>query len=492
MLEETKVLVVDDVPDIVDMLAEFLKLNGCHVFKAYNGQEATKVLNREKADIVIADIKLPDTNGISLLERIKLEDPTTPVIMMTGYFEPNILVESMKKGATDFILKPIEFDKLLLVLLRAKREKELLTEKLRIQDSLEDKKKIMLLNRELQNKIKELTAMYQISAKFNTVRVHEDVFEKVLEITKDIFEGRSAAYYIFDGEKEEIFPVRIIGDKGKMERRITFDGNLTKDLRSLKKHIELEDLFLVPLVIRSECIGFLGLEKKKNEKEKSAQEELFLLKLIAEKASTQIENKMLYESLFDSIIQTLNSLIISINRRDAYTQGHCGRVTRNSLKLANLMGLSDYERNALEVISPVHDIGKIGIPDSILLKPGRLTDEEYEIMKNHSLYGEEIISRFEILSNEAKIVRYHHERYDGRGYPDHLSSTDIPLSARIIAVCDAYDAMVTDRPYRKAMTKDEAVAEIIRCRGTQFDPEVADVFVDMIRREGQFKKGENG
>jgi len=117
----------------------------------------------------------------------------------------------------------------------------------------------------------------------------------------------------------------------------------------------------------------------------------------------------------------------------------------------------------------------------ILLKPQRLTDEEYAVMKGHSIYGEEIVSRFEILSNEAKIIRHHHERYDGRGYPDALAGMEIPICSRIIAVCDTYDAMVSDRPYRKGASRDEIVKEIMRCKESQFDPAIAQSFADMIR-----------
>ncbi|MCS7281172.1 MAG: response regulator [Desulfobacterota bacterium] len=489
MLEGTRVLIIDDMPAIVEMLSEFLKLNGCEVFKAYTGLEGMKILDAERIDIVLADVKLPDINGVSLLEKIKLKDPTIPVIMVTGYLEPDVIISSMKKGASDFILKPIEFDKLWLSLLRAKREKELLGENLKNHQSLEDKKKIMLLNRELQNRIKELTAMYRIATRFNAIKVGEDVFEKVLEVTRDVFEGRSVAYYTVDMDSKEIIPFKVMGEKEKMEKRIFLNGHLAKDQNVSEKYVELDELLLVPVLIKKECIGFLGLEKKDKTKEKTLSEDVFLLKLIAENASVQIENMMLYESLFESLMQTLNSLIISINRRDAYTQGHCQRVAKLSLRVATLMGIPECERHGLELVGPIHDLGKIGIPDSILLKPGRLTEEEYELMKKHPVFGEEILSRFDLLLKEARLVRYHHERYDGKGYPDHLSSDEIPIGARILAVCDSYDAMVTDRPYRKGMTREEALMEVKRCSGTQFDPEVVEAFLEII--SGEEKSSQN-
>ncbi|MBP1732528.1 MAG: response regulator with and domain [Deltaproteobacteria bacterium] len=212
---------------------------------------------------------------------------------------------------------------------------------------------------------------------------------------------------------------------------------------------------------------------------KFSEDEIFLLKLITEKVSTKIENRMLYESLFNSILHTLESLIIAINRRDSYTEGHCGRVTSMTQALADAMGMSDYEKHMLRIVGPVHDLGKIGIPDAILLKPDRLTSEEYEVMKGHSIYGEEILKGFEILAEEARIIRHHHERFDGKGYPDALAATDIPSCCRVIAVCDAWDAMTTDRPYKRALTRKDALLEIKRCGGSQFHPDVASSFLSM-------------
>jgi HD-GYP domain-containing protein (c-di-GMP phosphodiesterase class II) len=163
-----------------------------------------------------------------------------------------------------------------------------------------------------------------------------------------------------------------------------------------------------------------------------------------------------------------------------YTEGHCRRVAEMSLLLADALGATDYDKDVVRIVAPVHDVGKIGVPDSILLKDGRLTDDEYALMKSHSVYGEEIINRFDILANEARITRHHHERFDGAGYPDRLAGENIPYSSRLIALCDTCDAMMTDRPYRKAQTKEEVLAEIKRCRGKQFDPDMADCFMEMI------------
>lgn len=486
MLEGTKILVVDDNPEVINILGDFLGLNGCEIYKATCGKEALEMLEGKDPEIVILDVQLPDLNGITLIDTIKVTKPTTAVIMATGYYDPNFVIDAMKKGASDFLLKPFELDKLMLVMMRVLRERRLLIENENMMQNLSDAKKIEHLNRELQKKIKELTTMYHISNRFNSINIFEDVYEKLVQIVGETLDVRSCGYYVPDGDTNELILYTGHTKDGEPPgwdwQRIGIPADLTGPARRTRKHVVKDNRIYLPLVIQGEPIGFIVTEAKMNGRgPRSLENDAFFLRLIAEKASTQIENRMLYESLFENILHTLRSLIIAITKRDLYTEGHCKRVTGMSLALGECLGVSDYEKDVIKVVCPVHDLGKIGIPDSILLKPSRLSDEEYTIMQSHSVYGEEIMSRFEILAKEARIIRHHHERYDGKGYPDRLAGADIPVCSRIIAVCDAYDAMVTDRPYRKAMGTDEIVAEVTRCSGSQFDPEIVKAFVDLVR-----------
>lgn len=485
MIEGSKVLLVDDNVEIIDILTDFLTLNGCKIHKASTGKEALEVLGKADPEIVILDVKLPDVNGISLIDTIKIKNPTIGVIMITGYHDPNLIVEAMKKGASDFLIKPFEFDKLILVMMRVVRERGLLIEKQKYLDTLEDKKKIEILNRELQKKIQELTTMYQISNKFNSLNILDDVYDRMIQIINEVMDGRSCGYYIVDNENKELMLYKeLTNGNGELNhRRVAISDELIKEAFSAKRYHVKDDKVFLPLVIKGEYIGFVVVNNKgRNGRHKNifTDSDIFFLKLITEKASTQIENRMLYESLFEGVLHTLTSLITAINKRDLYTEDHCKRVTQTCLALGEMLKLNTYEKDVLSVVGPVHDVGKIGIPDVILLKPGKLTDDEYDIIKAHSVYGEEIMNRFEILSHEASMIRHHHERFDGRGYPDGITGNDIPRGARIIAVCDTYDAMVTNRPYRNALSKEEAVREIIRCKGSQFDPDIAECFVEMV------------
>ena len=169
---------------------------------------------------------------------------------------------------------------------------------------------------------------------------------------------------------------------------------------------------------------------------------------------------------------------LALDTRDGETKGHTDRVTSLALTLSDVLELPDAQREAMRYGAYLHDVGKIGIPDAILLKPGRLDDAEWSIMRRHTLFGQDFAEQLPFLSPEAMgVIRHHHERWDGAGYPDGLAGEGIPLGARIFAVCDVYDALTSVRPYKRAWTHDEAIAEIVAQSGRHFDPTVVATFV---------------
>jgi diguanylate cyclase (GGDEF)-like protein len=180
---------------------------------------------------------------------------------------------------------------------------------------------------------------------------------------------------------------------------------------------------------------------------------------------------------------TLDALVTAVDKRDRYTRRHSEDVTEFSLMIAEEMGLSEDTKRTVRIAGLLHDLGKIGVPDQILRKPGKLTDEEFEIMKQHPMLGWMIVSAIPALSETLPAIRHHHERYDGRGYPDGLAGEEIPLLGRLMAVGDAFSAMTTDRPYRKGMETHEAIAELRRGRGTQWDPQMVDAFLRAWERK---------
>lgn len=188
-----------------------------------------------------------------------------------------------------------------------------------------------------------------------------------------------------------------------------------------------------------------------------------------------------YEQLERAYLDSIQTLRYTVEAKDPYTRGHSDRVAQYSVLIGKHLGLNDEDIKTLEIGGLFHDIGKIGVPDTILRKESKLTDDEYSEIKNHPSIGVHILSSATIFQNIIPIVKHHHEKYDGTGYPGKLKGEDIPYFARITALADTFDAMTSKRSYRDALSLDVVISEFERCRGTQFDPELDDVFLDILK-----------
>lgn len=186
------------------------------------------------------------------------------------------------------------------------------------------------------------------------------------------------------------------------------------------------------------------------------------------------------QKLQQAYMESIETLRYTVEAKDPYTRGHSDRVSAYSVLLGNKLGLSEDDLETLKIGGLFHDIGKIGVPDSILLKTDKLTDDEYSEIKNHPSIGAHILSNATIFKNIIPIVKHHHERYDGHGYPSKLEGENIPYLARIAAIADTFDAMTSKRTYRDALPLERVIAEFERCKGTQFDPKLTDTFLDIL------------
>lgn len=240
-------------------------------------------------------------------------------------------------------------------------------------------------------------------------------------------------------------------------------------------------LCLVPLRVDAEVVGLLVLgEERLNESFHTEKQRLAAM--IADLMASVIHRERLYRQLEDSYLDTILALTRSLEYRDQYTGRHSSRMVELAERTGRQLGMSSGRLQAISWAARLHDIGKIGVPDDILNRPGPLTDEDWEIMRQHPRIGSEIISPISSLAHVAPFIRAHHEHFDGSGYPDHLKGEEIPLEARIITVVDAYCAMTDGRIYRPAKSQPEAVAELLRCSGTQFDPLLVEVFINLIEK----------
>jgi putative nucleotidyltransferase with HDIG domain len=245
-------------------------------------------------------------------------------------------------------------------------------------------------------------------------------------------------------------------------------------------NLEVRSAMCTPLINRGKVLGIVYVDST-SETGLFSREDLSLFSAVALKAGIAIDNARLYDDLRGLFYNTVETLVRTIQAKDQYTSGHSTRVSRYALLIAEKLGLSTKERHQLYLAAMLHDIGKIGVPDELLHRPGRLSDDEMDRVRNHVQLGASMIEMLGEMHPIVPLIRHHHESWDGSGYPDGMKGEEIPLISRIISVADMYDAMTSDRPYRKRRTHQEAVAEILGTTGTKLDPRVAEAFLQVLK-----------
>ena len=263
--------------------------------------------------------------------------------------------------------------------------------------------------------------------------------------------------------------------------------DVTKDPRFKDRKVSknigfVEKAFLtMPVINNGKLVGVLQMRNKQGGGYFTKEDEAVMGMLIDTQISPSLEKSRVYKEMQDLFIDSIQTIANAIDAKDEYTQGHCTRVAEYSLMIGKYLGMQDDEQEALHYAAILHDVGKIGIKDSILNGTTKLTDEEFAEMKSHVIKGARILENIKKTKPEIVLgAKYHHERYDGKGYAEGISGENIPLFARIIAVADVYDAMTSTRSYRKGLPQEIAVAELIKYSGTQFDKKIVDAFVQYV------------
>jgi polar amino acid transport system substrate-binding protein len=345
-----------------------------------------------------------------------------------------------------------------------------------------------------------------ISEMSNLTLKDEEFLRKVLEV---VIELVPKAMYgsIFLKEENNFKLIATIGHEKSLEGLILDEGNyigsekpiVVKELLKIERRNEklretllkyskpIKESLIVPLKWNNNLWGYFCLDIPEDSKENFDE---FDIKLI-EKFTNTISIFYFFRSYLKEreiyLTKLITVLVKTLEYYDRYTQGHSERVARYAVKIAERIGLDRERIKRVYWASLVHDIGKIYIPQNLLNKNGRFTEDEYEFVKIHPVKSEEILSQVEELKDLGKIVRHHHERWDGKGYPDGLSGENIPLESRIIAVADAFEAMTAERPYKRALSLKEAIQEIEKNKGTQFDPFLAEIMIGIIKEEVEEK-----
>ena len=289
----------------------------------------------------------------------------------------------------------------------------------------------------------------------------------------------------------EIVVSRTILDTAVARRESVLCADALVDERFLHAQsicdLRVRSAMCVPIVNRGRVLGVIYVDSN-DSSNLYGKDDLALLSAIALKAATSLDNARLYDDLRNLFYSTVETLIRAIQARDRYTSGHSARVSRYALLVADKFGLSNKEKRDLYLASMLHDIGKIGIPDELLNREGKLTSDQMRRIRNHVRVGASMLKALGEMHAVVPLILHHHEAWDGSGYPDGLAGEEIPLMARILAVADAYDAMTSDRPYRTALSVNETVDEISRCSGRTFDPRVVEAFLEVLEEQRVFSR----
>jgi response regulator RpfG family c-di-GMP phosphodiesterase len=477
--ESPRVLVVDDETVICDILRDFLEFEGFHVTTAHSGEEAVEKMKLGRFDLLLTDLKMPGMGGLDLLHRLSDAESDTMTIIMTGYGTVETAIEAMKKGAFDYILKPFKPEDVVRVLRRGLEKQRLLRENFALRESV---------------------GFYELSEALSSAMPLDEQLQMILAMVAENFGAEACEIIIEDpknpgtyvqraavgacmggspfGAKVSYLFERFLAGERIMAHGEEIAGFIDKPATA---EYEVHAFMAAALRIRGAPFGLLNAYCLKP-KQRLTEGHRKGLAIFAARAANAIDAARMYGNLSATFTQTIEGFARALEAKDNYTHGHSDRVAMYSRLIGETMGLPAKTVESIEHGGLMHDIGKIGIRSNDLNKPQKLTPNEYEMFKSHPVVGKRIIEPITFLSHLVPCVYHHHEAYDGSGYPEGLGGKDIPLAARILAVADSYDAMTSNRPYRKALPHDIALAEFKRCAGRQFDPEVVEAFLSVIDR----------
>jgi response regulator RpfG family c-di-GMP phosphodiesterase len=503
--ESPRILVVDDEKVIREILAEFLTLEGYVVRSVEDGEKALTELRTRPYDLVISDLKMPRVSGLQLLEKVTEENINVLTVIMTGFGTVETAIEAMKKGAYDYILKPFKVEEVIHVVQRGLYRQQLQAENIRLREALTIYKvsEAIAMSHDVDHILDVIlgAAIDEVDADVATLHLRDPRTGRYEERVKRVHKSHQP---LPGGLPVPAFE-SLMEQFGQNQPIVVHGAKASVFFSPGSGHQHLVSFVSVPLQVGGTVIGMLNVfsftrGKKFDEGHRK------MLSVLASRAATAIDNARLYEDLRHSnadlrranltleemFQQTVSGFAQALEETDLYTRGHSERVATYAEIIARGLTLPDPEIQRVVQAGLMHDIGKIGIRYDMLNKPGKLTLEEVRVFRTHPEKGKRILDPVPCLHGLIDGCWCHHEWYDGGGYPRGLGGDEIPLVGRIVAIADAYDAMTSDRAYRRALRHEIAVAEIERCAGTQFDPELAELFVKIIEdyRRAVSKRGE--
>ena len=490
-----RVLVIEDDPALGRLIQLVLGQHTGHVTVARSGTEALEAVRTQQFDAIASDISLPDMSGLDVIAESRSISPSAGIVAITGFVDVDVAVRSMKAGADDFLGKPFDAEILWHMLNKAvdtrarqiEAEQAAVYRTLAYTDALTGSPNRRFIDEFIVDAVsnsqrfnRPLAVAYLDIDNFkllNDFVGHEEgdhVLKKVAgALTRHI--ARPAQFARFGGDEfVVVFP-----ECDEFRARQVMD----RVCRAVAE-IEVINGARISLPTRISCgiAAFRGYESPRD-LIAEAEDQMYLDKSMSPNSVLgNVGDEPADGLLKVSNLKALRNLVKAIDRRDSYTRFHSDHATQLAIAVARETGLDDAALSAISIGGPIHDLGKIVVADEILRKPGPLTLEERRSMEEHPLLGAAITAAVTDYDSVVDLVRHHHERVDGDGYPGRLKGTEISAPTRLFTLADAYSAMTTDRPYRKGFSPERAIDEILAGSGTQFDPDFAAVFVRMIER----------
>ncbi|HUU46534.1 MAG TPA: HD domain-containing phosphohydrolase [Acidobacteriota bacterium] len=472
------VLVVDDEPSICQLLRDWLTEElDLWVEAVTTRLEAERILELRPVDLLLADLRLQECSGLDVIRYAQSLQPHIVPILMTGYPTLETAITAVQSGIYDYLTKPFKMELLSAAVRRGIDRCRLRRENMELREQL---------------------AVSDLTRTVGATLELDQILEAVLNTVMAEFNATAASVLLLNEETGRLELKGVEGDPTTIENSVFsgFLGGVAPTAASVMatrrpalltdRQGELfprlsvhQDRICQPLVVKGRAVGALNIVRRSNA-EPCGDGTLRTIDMIAAHAAIAIDNARLYKNLHSAYMDTVSALANAIEIRDPYTRGHTDRVRMLARGIGQRLGWSAEKQFDLWMGCTLHDIGKIGVPDSILSKPGPLTADEFALMKTHPEIGAKIIEGVPFLKPAIPYVYHHHERFDGSGYPTGISGEQIPIEGRILAVVDAFDAITSDRPYRKGQPVAVAVEELKGYSGVQFDAAIVDVFFSFL------------
>lgn len=481
-MQRDKILIIDDDAIILQLSRDILAKKNYEVRTISSGSEGIRLAEEERFDLLLTDIKMPDEDGLEVIRHIRTSNKEIPIIIITAHGTLEVAINALRLGAQGFLLKPFTPEELRSAVSDALEKARLLRENIRM---------------------RALMPLFEVSKEIISEIDQERLLKLILDTV--VKETRANRAYIFlidevsgkAGMREAYgFPAEFLTDsKGANFEKVVRLMMKTRKPLNISPEIELsaalEELretegassgIFMPLTIGGSVMGVIYLGRTSGRRFSAS--EIELVSVLGGQAAAAIGNARLYQKLQQSYLSMMVTLSGVVEARDLYTDKHMKDIAEYSIEIAKKLNLPGNDIEDIGKAALLHDLGKICVPDRILMKADKLSKEEMDVIRRHPLDGARIVESVEPIRHAREIIRHHHECYDGTGYPNGLKGAQIPLGSRIISVADAFGAMTTDRPYRKALSIKKAVEELITNSGAQFDPDIVEIFISILRENG--------